>query len=171
MRGRLRRRSLILCLIVGIAATPVQGADESASLGSRVRIHTIQPDCFQTGFLEARMPEGLVVRLDGVTAPVMFHHGDVAKLEVSGGMKRRTLKGLVIGALAWAAIVGAEAAFDTLDESGVGEPLFVGGILAAGAGIGSVVKTERWQRVPTSSASISPGSRGRGIEMKVVVRF
>jgi hypothetical protein len=63
------------------------------------------------------------------------------------------------------------AAFDTLDESGLGEPLVIGGYLATGALVGSLVKTERWSEVPLRVAG-RVGSRGRpGIRLQVAVRF
>jgi hypothetical protein len=72
-----------------------------------------------------------------------FQWADVGSLQVSRGKRGNALKGVLAGAAAWAATVGLMAAFDTLDESGLGEPLVIGGYLATGAG-GEPVKTERW---------------------------
>jgi len=73
--------------------------------------------------------------------------------------------------LAWGAVVGLYAAFGTLDESGVGEPLFIAGVVAAGGVVGSQIKTERWERVPLSRVAIRliPAPRGAGAEL--VLRF
>jgi hypothetical protein len=96
---------------------------------------------------------------------------DVVGLEASRGKRRNTWKGVLAGAAAWAATVGLVAAFDTLDESGLGEPLVIGGYLATGALVGSLVKTERWREVGLPSAG-RVGSRNRpGLRLEVAVRF
>lgn len=93
----------------------------------------------------------------------------MGELQVSRGKRGNTLKGVL--AAAWAATVGLMAAFDTLDESGLGEPLVIGGYLATGALVGSLVKTERWSEVPLPSAG-SVVSRSRpGFRLEVAVRF
>jgi hypothetical protein len=68
-------------------------------------------------------------------------------------------------------VVGLVAAFDTLDESGVGEPLFIGGMLATGAGVGALVKTERWERVPLREASIQLSPVRGGLQVRVALGF
>jgi len=90
---------------------------------------------------------------------------------VSRGFRRHTVRGLVGGALAWGAVVGLYAAFDTLDESGVGEPLFIGGMVAAGGIVGSLFKTERWERLPVSSVSARILPCRQGMRAEVVVTF
>ena len=120
------------------------------------------------GILERATSSELFIRPSAADSLVEVRRSEVLKLEVSRGTRRNTLKGLVAGALAWGAIVGAVAAFDTLDESGVGEPLFIGGMLAAGAGVGSLVRTERWERLPVGGVAVGPG---RGFHARVVVTF
>ena len=96
---------------------------------------------------------------------------EIVSLDVSRGFRRHTVKGLLGGALAWAAVVGLYAVFDTLDESGVGEPLFIGGMLAAGGLVGTLVKTEQWERPSTAAVSVRLLARGRGVQAQVVVAF
>ena len=91
--------------------------------------------------------------------------------EVSRGFRRHTVRGLVGGALAWGAVVGLYAAFGTLDESGVGEPLFIGGMVAAGGVVGSLFKTERWERLPVSAVSARVLPCRRGVRAEVVLTF
>jgi hypothetical protein len=157
-------------MLSGAAVSEARGADESL-LGSRVRVRTIQPGEPQVGVLEGATPDELVLRTEAAASAVQVRRSDVVRLEVSRGTRRNTLKGLMGGAIAWGAIVGLVAAFDTLDESGVGEPLFVGGLLAAGAGVGSLVKTERWERVPANGVSVGIGPSPRGVQARIVVRF
>ena len=159
-----------LALLLGTAISEARGADESL-VGSRVRVRPVHLGQPQVGVIEGATPGDLVIKTNTATSPIQVRRTDVVRLEVSRGARRHTLKGLLAGAVAWGAIVGLVAAFDTLDESGVGEPLFVGGMLVAGAGIGSVVKTERWERVPAAGVSVGIGSRPRGIQARVVLRF
>lgn len=159
-----------VALLLGAAASEARGADESL-VGSRVRVRTIQRGEPQVGILEGATADELVLRTESATSPIQVRRTDVARIEVSRGTRRHTLKGLVAGAVAWGALVGLVAAFDTLDESGVGEPLVVGGFLAAGAGIGTLVKTERWERVPPGGVSIGIGPAPRGFQAQVAVRF
>jgi hypothetical protein len=96
---------------------------------------------------------------------------DVSKLQVSRGKHRNTLKGVLFGAAAWALTLGLMAAFDTLDESGLGEPLVIGGYLATGALVGTLVKTERWGEVPVPSAGRAVSRSGPGLRLQVAIRF
>ncbi len=146
-------------------------AEEEDLLGSRVRVRTMQPGEPRVGVLEESTPDELAIRTGGPGSPVRVRRGDIAGLEVSRGTRRHALKGLLAGALAWGAVVGLVAAFDTLDESGVGEPLFIGGMLAAGAGVGALVKTERWERVPVREASIQIGPVRGGLQVRVALGF
>src|SRR5512139_4317305 len=145
-----------MLLAVGTMVAEARAEDESL-LGSRVRVRTVRLGEPQVGFLEKSTGDELIIRTSAKAAPLKVRRADVLQLEVSRGTRRHALKGLLGGAVAWGAIVGLVAAFDTLDESGVGEPLFIGGMLAAGAGIGSLVKTERWERVPLGGPSIGIG--------------
>jgi hypothetical protein len=159
-----------LVLLLGTAVAEARGAEESL-VGSRVRVRTMQRGEPQVGILEGESADELVIRTKGAASPVQVRRRDVLRLEVSRGTRRHTLKGLLGGAVAWGAIVGLVAAFDTLDESGLGEPLVIGGMLAAGAGIGTMVKTERWERVAPGGVSVGIGPAAGGLQARVVVRF
>ena len=67
--------------------------------------------------------------------------------------------------------MGAYAVFDTLDESGVGEPAFIVGLVATGGVIGTLLETERWKRVPGVDLSMRVSARHRGVQAGVVVAF
>jgi len=173
-RSRMKRTTywtlVGLTLLLGTAVPELRGADEGL-VGSRVRVQTSHRRDAQVGVVEAESAAELVIRTKAAATPVEVRRSDVLKLEVSRGTRRHTLKGLLAGAVAWGAVVGLVAAFDTLDESGVAEPLFVGGLLAAGAGLGTLVKTERWERVPSGGVSVGIGPAPRGLQARVVVRF
>jgi hypothetical protein len=96
---------------------------------------------------------------------------DVGQIQVSRGKRGNALKGVLAGAAAWAVTVGLMAAFDTLDESGLGEPLVIGGYLATGALVGSLVRTERWSEVPRPSAGRAASQGRPGLRLQVAVRF
>jgi len=159
-----------LLLLLGAAVAEARGADESL-VGSRVRVRTTGRAEDRVGVLEGATPDELVIRTKGAASPVPVRRSDVLRLEVSRGTRRHTLEGLLAGAIAWGAIVGALAVTDSLPESGVSEPLFVGGMLALGAGVGTLVKTERWERVPAGTVSVGIGPAPRGLQARVVVRF
>lgn len=96
---------------------------------------------------------------------------DVLSLEVSRSFRRHTVRGPVGGAVTAAAAIGLCAAFDTLDESGLGEPLFIGGMVAAGAVVGTLIETERWEPASTPGVSLRLSPRRRGVHADVVLTF
>jgi len=53
----------------------------------------------------------------------------------------------------------------------VGEPLFIGGVVAAGGLVGSLIKTERWEPVPGAVVSLRVLPRRRGVQAEVVLAF
>src|SRR5512134_1353444 len=165
---RRKWRVVVSLVLLGSVGPESWGADESL-VGSRVRIRTAQKrEPRVVGVLEEVTPDELLIKTKEAASPIEVRRSDILGFEVSRGSKRHTLKGLLAGAAAWGAIVGLVAAFDTLDESGVGEPIFVGGLLVAGAGVGSLVKTERWERVPAGRVSAGLGASPRGLQAQVV---
>ena len=163
---------VIVVLVLLCQASLAQAQAVGASLtGLRVRVTTGQEAKPVVGVLVDITPEVLTMSTDPSTAPVKVRRADVVDLKVSRGTRRHTLKGLLGGAVAWGAIVGLEAAFDTLDESGVGEPLFIGGLLGVGAGIGSLITHEHWERVPVSALAVSVAPRARGVAVGLTLRF
>ena len=162
------RVMVVLALLCQASLAQAQAVGASLT-GQRVRVTTGQERKPRIGVLSEATPEMLTITTGGSVAPIKVPRADVVDLRVSRGVKRHTLQGLLAGAAAWGAIVGLEAAFDTLDESGVGEPLFIGGLLAAGAGIGSLIKHEHWERVPDSAVavSIAPTKGGCGVRLRL----
>ncbi len=166
------KHGVALGLIVLLGASTVEAQEPTASLvGSRVRVRTAQGPEPQVGILEGSGSDGVVISTRSTASSIQLRRAEIVELEVSRGVKRHTLKGLLAGGLAWGAIAGLVAAFDTLDESGVGEPLFVGTLLAAGAGVGSLVKTERWERVELAAGLAGHAPRNRGVRAAIVLKF
>lgn len=191
---------LVRTLLVGLAVVWLAGdlrAEEPGTVAVESRIRTTSQEAGAQPLIRQVEPDllGKRVRVDsGASVPVVglvtgvdvdallvrtSERGDVSRvlrddilgLELSRGYRRHTVRGLVGGALAWVAVVGLYAAFDTLDESGVGEPLFIGGMIAAGGVVGSLFKTERWERLPVSSVSVRVLPDGRRARAEIVVRF
>ena len=161
---------MIVVLVLLCQASLAQAQAVGASLtGQRVRVTTGQEHEPRIGVLSEVTPEMLTIRTEPSTAPVKIRRADVVDLKVSRGVKRHTLHGLLAGAAVWGAIVGVLAATSSLPESGVNSPLFIGGLLAVGAGVGSMIKTERWERVPDSAVavSIAPTKGGCGVRLRL----
>jgi hypothetical protein len=164
------RCATLLFAVVSFGAVQLR-ADSGADLqGARVRLETAGSTRL-VGVVSDADAASLVIQSSHQGAITRVPRGDILGLEVSRGFRRHTVQGLVGGALAWAAVVGLYAAFDTLDESGVGEPLFVGGMVAAGGLVGTLIKTERWERVPASAVSFGVSPHGRGLRVAVALRF
>jgi hypothetical protein len=171
-RGRRQAAVALFALAILLQAGAVQGQEtDLGAADRRVRIETKAESKPRTGVLVGATADTLTIRVDrsGVLAEVS--RADVVDLRVSRGVRRETLCGLLAGAAAWVVIVGIEAAIDTLDESGVGEPAFIGGLLVGGAAIGSLVKRERWERVSERSLALWLTPERRGATIRLAVRF
>jgi hypothetical protein len=167
------RAALILSLgvLAHVPAGAQPAAEEDLSAGQRVRVtlasthERIVAKIVETG--DAR----LTLQPVASSETRQLQWADVSELQVSRGKHRNTLKGVLGGAAAWALTLGLMAAFDTLDESGLGEPLVIGGYLATGALVGTFVKTERWGEVPVPSAGRAVSRSGPGLRLQVAVKF
>ncbi len=162
---------LVLFLAAPIGARHVSADDQQPLVGSRVRIETAGLAVPLVGVIADVNPDSFLIQTSNQGTAFRVSRDDVLGLEVSRGYRRRTWQGVAGGALAWVAIVGVYAAFDTLDESGVGEPLFIGGLVAAGGVVGSLIKTERWERIPASRISLRLSPRRRGAQAEIVLAF
>jgi hypothetical protein len=145
-------------------------AEEIDLLGKRVRLQTGSSTPL-VGVVTNADSDSLLLQTSKQGGAFRVSREDILALEVSRGVRRQTVLGLIGGALAWATVVGIYAAFDTLDESGVGEPLFIGGMVAVGGIVGSQFAAERWEQVPVSAVSVRVVPRRRGAQAEVVLRF
>jgi hypothetical protein len=170
MAGRTMRAVACWAVLLALVGAIDASAEEAGLLGARVRV-AVAGSSRIVGVMTGSDAEALAVRTSEQGPVTRVARDSVVRLEVSRGVRRNTKRGLVGGALAWMAVVGLVAAFDTLDESGVGEPLFVGGMVAAGGVVGSLIKTERWERVPMPAVSARVMLRRRGVAVELALRF
>jgi hypothetical protein len=161
---------VVLLTVASGAVRQSSAADDTNLVGARVRLETMD-SARLVGVVTQADEDALVIELGQRRAVIRVSRDDVARMEVSRGVRRRTLHGLLGGTLAWAAVVGLHAAFDALDESGVAEPWFIGGMIATGGIVGSQFKSERWVRVGESAASLRVSPRKRGAQVAIVLTF
>jgi hypothetical protein len=161
---------LLLLAWASVARADDTRADDGLE-GARVRLRTASTSEARTGVVESWTPAELVIRPEPDAVPLRVPRGEITSLEVSRGTRRHPLAGLLGGALAWGAIVGLTAAFSTLDESGLGAPAFIGGMLVVGTGVGALVQTERWEPVPASRLSVAVVPAPRGAQVRFSLRF
>lgn len=91
----------------------------------------------------ALRPDALMVRARWYEAPSRIPTASVTRLDVQRGRKSRTLTGLGIGLIGGALLGGL------IDGSSVGGAVAGGVVLGGlGAGVGALIKTDRWTEVP-----------------------
>ena len=123
---------------------------------------------------------GIEDRDDSLILPLV----SLTKLEVSQGLKSRTLKGAGIGflvggaaGLATAAIACAIAGNCDADDPYTGLVYAVFGVLGAGVGtltgaiIGSTIKVDRWETVQLDQLRVGLTPRGHGLEVSAKFVF
>ena len=162
---------LVLFLAAPIGAGHASADDQDSLVGSRVRIETAGSAAPLVGVITDANTDTFLIQTSKQGSAFRVSRDDVLGLEVSRGYRRRTWQGIAGGVLVWVAIVGAYAAFDTLDESGVAEPLFIGGLVATGGVVGSLIKTERWERIAASRVSFRLCPRRGGAQAELVLAF
>lgn len=135
-----------------LLAATTASAEGDGIVHQRVRLRLLASDEAVLGKALAVTRERVTIEGSDPDTRREIDWRDVKGLELSRGKKRNTSKGVLGGVVLWGAIVGAIAAFDTLDESGVAEPVFIGVLLGAGGYVGHRIQTEKWERVPIPSA-------------------
>lgn len=160
-----------------------RGAVDSTFVGSKVRFYA--PTTIEGPV------QGTVIEMDDSSLlistenqrPFRVSRQAITKLEVAVGRHRNARKGLVIGALVGAVLVGSVAAVPRDSFCPPAEPatqscldvrklfLTVGLPLAAleGAGIGALIKSDTWSSVGVDM-SVAP-SRGPGLGLALSLRF
>jgi hypothetical protein len=170
----MKRTGLLVATILssfaaGLSAQTTSGPLSSVlTVGSRVRVTA-------TGF--ASRPAGMVTSLDETTLtmaiddriPIKVPVASITGLETSLGRRRNTVKGLVIGA-ASGVLIGLLMPVDPNDCGYYSENMcsreeaLLGGTIAfgaIGAGIGALIKTDRWSRITVNAA----GQVGVGVKL------
>jgi len=158
-------------LLTGPSAA-IEGADDtSPATRARVRIQNEQGK-WVIGRLFS-VSQATITLADEFRGPMELARG--SRFEVSRGARRHPLRGFVIGAL-------PGAAFGVWWCSGFTEPgetcsAISGALLglytgALGAGIGFLIKTERWEPISPDRVQISVGPAARGgLAASLTIKF
>jgi hypothetical protein len=168
---------LIVSLLCPGAARPEEqrATTTAVIVGSRIRFQA--PAVVQgrvQGTVMSMDDRSLLISTENQT-PLRVSRGDIAQLEVAVGRRRNTRKGLIIGALAGAVFVGLVAAvpkdsfcppgdLDTqtcLDTRSTFLALGLPVAALYGAGIGALIKSDRWSPVPIDKLQVGVGLRAR----------
>ena len=141
---------------------PIQG--QAAEPGERVRI--IRPgntNPLLIGTTTRSTPDTLWLTLEGQAQPTAVPLGAAIRLERSLGRHSHTLAGALVGASVGAAItllfLSAFCGGDTLcdgDEQVRAAAIFGLPSIALGAGIGAMIRTERWEPISSAVPSRTP---------------
>ena len=157
-------------LVATLAATTAQAQAPSLDPGTRVRVWAPELGIEkQPGTFEALRGDTLVVTVDSIILCPMTL---VTRLDAYDGRTGHARTGAFIG-MGAGAVIGAvtaviicENAWCTVDGgvvmAGLGVGVLTGGLL--GAGVGALIKTDRWVRV-----SVAP--RRQGVAVAAAVRF
>lgn len=179
-------RSGFAMLLASALFMPVEARSQElpeaaiVTVGSKVRI--LAPT-----LVRGRL-EGMVLEVDDDSllvgsddrSPIRFSRQAITRLEVRTGRHRRALKGAIIGAGIGVATLGLAAAMYHGDGGGSSDAKstaalfgqFALGGAAWGAGIGALIKTDRWSPVPLDRVHVGLGpTRGRGAALSVSVGF
>ncbi len=169
--------AVLAILATGVSAQNTTGPLSSVLvIGSRVRITSSTFDARPTGMVTALDEGELTIAIDE-RIPLKVPLASITRLETSLGRKRNTLKGLGIGA-ASGLLLGLVMPVDP-DNCGYysdnfcsrGESLLGGTLGAAliGAGIGALIKSDRWSRLTLNATG--PASNGRPNLVRVSLRL
>ncbi len=179
----MRIRKLIPALSFAVAmlggTRPLEGQLSTLGEGARVKVSTsTQKD--MVGVVRAATPDTLVLFADPQGARLAVSVPSIQKVQVSRGRlasegaKKGLLWGAGFGAVSSVIVLGI-GGDDALEQS-EGEKLSKGefvaqnfiGSLLLGAGIGALIKAEKWDTVPfRAGVSGAPG----GITLRVVSTF
>lgn len=149
------RRSTVCAAVLLLACANALSASDTTfvSQGARVKLFPSQPGAKTiTGNITDLMSDTLVVVPEGGGDPLTFDRLGLRKIEVSQGKKGNALLGLGVGTAVGAAF--ALIACETSDSgcwidgtnytAGV-TAVFAVGLGGLGAGVGALIKTERWK--------------------------
>lgn len=184
---RARSAGLVAARLLGIAlATPAAGADLEAQRlipGDRVRFRAMAfGKEHQQGTVVRRDAGALTIQLESGGAPKEIPLATFDRLEVARGHKRHFATGAAVGfvpGFAFGFMVGAALGCDDQGPecSALGDALAVGCVLGAmsaavGGLVGLLIKSDRWERVPTGPVRVSvvPLPR-RGVSVALSIGF
>jgi hypothetical protein len=145
-------------------------APPTLTAGAKVRLRAPATGKVQ-GIVIGMDEASLHVRTDD--GPVKVRRDEITRIEVGAGRRRRTVKGLLIGA----AMTGASAAMGGGCSPGgcsSGSDHAAAGIAAGatiGAAVGYLVKSERWTSLPVERVRVGVAPNRHGVVLSLSVRF
>ena len=176
-----KQRLLLTVLLIPLSFTSLT-AQDTLTAGDKVRVTTAVERVI--GYWMSLDDNRLTLRAEDPDSSLVLPLASFTKLEVSQGLKSRTLKGAGIGflvggaaGLATAAIACAIAGDCDADSSYTGLVYAVFGVLGAGVGaltgaiIGSTIKVDRWETVPFDRIRVSLTPRGGGLQVSAKFIF
>ncbi len=164
-----QRSTAIAVLLVAACASTLQRSDTTfVYQDARVNDFPAQPGAKAiTGNVADLAFDILVVLPEGRGEALTFDPRDLRKIEVSQGRKGNALLGLGVGAgVGIASAVGLAIWACNADDDGCTSGQVAGGVVALGAigaglgaGIGALIKTERWREasIPASPPTVGLG--------------
>lgn len=183
MRTHEAIRSCVMPVLATMLLLPAEAPAQEPPAASPVTVGTkvrIRAPSVAKGRVEGMVLEidekSLLIGVSKDRVPLRVPRQAITQLDVNAGQRGRVLKGMIIGAGVGAAsftalLASTDLGPDSGDYAGaVGIGAVGGGIL--GAGIGALIKTDRWSPVPLDRVRLSLGpTRGRGIALSLSVGF
>ncbi len=173
----MRYLTLVLVALFVATGSPLAAQEAPVEPGARVRVTApAQQPGWVIGTVVAWEREQLVLeveRPDGLRGTQLrLARDQLTRLDVHRGRKRRTLLGAgiggLVGAAAGVAIVagicgGLDSDACTQGQVPIAGAIGGGGGLLIGAGIGTLIKTDRWKAFPVDRVrvSVTPVRNGR----------
>jgi len=173
--------ALFLLVFVASAPLPAQ-APPPIQPGTRVRVTTVhQPGLWKAnGTCVAISADSILFAPSGGGGPLAIRFDSLARLDVTRGLRHNAVKGAIVGAsiVFVSAQIGFVAGFFRCVEEDHPCPFLLAATMAllaspalpAGAIVGALIKTERWERVPLDGLRVrlAPQRDGRlGIGLSV----
>jgi hypothetical protein len=167
---------LVLAVSCQMLATPARAQGQATvAPGARVRVTVGAPWSEQyTAKIEAIHGDTLLLE-GGATRVMLFRF--LERLEVSRGRRGHPWRGAWIGGIA-GVVGGIPAMYAICTYAGCEVAGLVGGAAAfgaagalIGAGIGALIKTDKWEEVPLDGLRVSIATRGGGVGVGVRLSF
>jgi hypothetical protein len=174
-------RATLLALVVQLVSPGVAQAQEQETLlgpapGDHVRLRapSVSARRLIGSVLEADAG-GIRLKLEDQKEPLEVPLSAVTRLEIGRGRRSLAREGALIGAaivvVPWGAWAVAECAGECMGEALVGVGLVAATSALLGALVGTVFKTERWERHGISRVGAAIGPRRGGAAIALSVRF
>ena len=173
MRTPMIHRSIVVCVLILFGATSAGVAEKAAT---RVRVK-FTPDQTIQGTVVASDDATISVDTGGAGV-VQIDRDSIQRIDRYQGQKRNWGYGLLAGVAAgW--IVGGIVASQEPDEGEI--DIHMDGVVAAGygliggmvgAGVGTLIKSDRWESVPVSDVTIGVApNREHGVAVTMSLNF